>query len=273
MVERDDRVLPLTRRVGMAIVPFLVVAFVVLFFFPGDTGRLFAWTIVPPMTASVLGAVYLGGAYFFVRVARATTWHEISAGFVPVGIFAAMIGIATAVHWEKFNHDHVAFWLWAGLYFTTPFAIFATWAANRRHAGPVTDGGAMLGPGVRVVIGAVGVAALATSLTLFGAPERLISTWPWMLTPLTARVMAAVFALGAGGILVAADPRWRAARLLFQVEGIILVAFVVAGVRSRGDLELSSILSRTLVAGLGATLLAGAVLYRRMERSSASRAR
>lgn len=42
-------------------------------------------------------------------------------------------GIATVIHWDKFTHDHVAFWLWAGLYFTTPFLVFAVWAANRGH--------------------------------------------------------------------------------------------------------------------------------------------
>ena len=42
---RDDLVLPATRGLSAFIVPFLVVAFVVLYGFPGDTDRLFAWTI------------------------------------------------------------------------------------------------------------------------------------------------------------------------------------------------------------------------------------
>jgi hypothetical protein len=38
-VEHDDRVLPATRIVSAAIVPFLLVAFVVLYAFPGRSSR------------------------------------------------------------------------------------------------------------------------------------------------------------------------------------------------------------------------------------------
>jgi hypothetical protein len=112
-----DRVLPTTRILSIAISPFLLAAFVLLYFWPSanDTGRLFAWRIIPPFTAMVLAAVYLGGAYFFFRAARARYWHTISAGFLSVGLFASLMGIATILHWSLFLHTNVAFWLWAGL--------------------------------------------------------------------------------------------------------------------------------------------------------------
>src|SRR3954451_21550756 len=91
---RDDVVLPATRALSAFIVPFLVVAFVVLYGFPDETGRLFAWTIKPSMTPMMLGAVYLGGAYFFVEAFRATEWHTVKAGFVAVGTFASLMGVA-----------------------------------------------------------------------------------------------------------------------------------------------------------------------------------
>jgi hypothetical protein len=95
---RDDAVLPATRALSAFIVPFLVVAFVVLYGFPGDTDRLFAWKIAPPMTPMTLGAVYLGGAYFFVQAFRAKVWHTMKAGFVAVGSFASLMGVATIIH-------------------------------------------------------------------------------------------------------------------------------------------------------------------------------
>src|SRR3954452_692349 len=101
----DDRVLPVTRVVAAAIIPFLLLAFAVLYFWPSDTGRLFAWPIKPPLTAMVLASVYLGGAYFFLRAARASSWHTIKAGFPPVATFAGLLGIATLVHWDKFSHS------------------------------------------------------------------------------------------------------------------------------------------------------------------------
>src|SRR6185312_13580995 len=124
-----DRVLPTTRALSIVIIPFLLAAFVLLYFWPSadDTARLFAWRIVPGFTSMVLASVYLGGSYFFVRVARAAEWHTIGGGFVPVGLFASLMGIATIAHWDRFIHTNLAFWLWSALYFTTPILVFAVW--------------------------------------------------------------------------------------------------------------------------------------------------
>jgi hypothetical protein len=86
----------------------------------------------------VLASAYLGGAWFFIRVVRERRWARLSAGLVSVTLFAALLGVATVIHWDRFNHGHVAFWLWAGLYFTAPFLVLAVWVANQRVAAPPT---------------------------------------------------------------------------------------------------------------------------------------
>lgn len=100
---RDDRVLAYTRGLSLVIVPFLLVAFVVLHVFPGDTMRLFAWTINPTMTSMVLAAAYLGGAYFFIRVLGENRWNVAKTEFLSVALFASLLGVATILHWDKFN--------------------------------------------------------------------------------------------------------------------------------------------------------------------------
>lgn len=116
---RDDRVLPETRALGVLIIPFLLVAFPLLYLFPSDTGDWWAWEIRPSMTALIMGAGYIAGAYFFVRVARATRWHRVHLGFLPIAAFTTFLGVATFIYWDRFDHDHVAFWIWTGLYVTT----------------------------------------------------------------------------------------------------------------------------------------------------------
>src|SRR5438067_1745191 len=91
---RDDRIYRATRWLAAFIVPFLVAAFYILYFRPTETKQLFAWEIKPTMTAMMLGAIYIGGAYFFVRAVGAQRWHWIKIGFVPVTIFASLLGIA-----------------------------------------------------------------------------------------------------------------------------------------------------------------------------------
>jgi len=261
---RDDRILPLTRWVSLAIIPFLVVAFAVLYPFPHDTGRLFAWPIKPTITPMILASVYLGGAYFFLRAATARHWHTVKGGFVPVGTFATLMGVATILHWDKFSHSHVAFWLWAGLYFTTPVLIFWVWWANRRHDVPATSADLLIPVRVSRVIAVLGALSVLTALFLFLFPARAIAIWPWTLTPLTARAMGAIFALGIAGLGALADRRWSSARILLQVAALMLALIVVAGARAAGELDPSRAMTWLIGAELAAALAAIAVLYVRM---------
>ncbi len=267
---KDDAVLPATRALAAFIVPFLVVAFVVLYFLPGDTDRWFAWTINPEMTPMTLGAVYLGGAYFFVRAFKATTWHTIKAGFVAVGTFATLMGVATILHWDRFNHSHVAFWLWGGLYFTTPFLVWGVWAANQRRGTSPGPDDLMLPPVARWAIAGTGVLAVAAGLVLFLLPERAIDVWPWTLTPLTSRVMGALFMLGIAEVGVLADGRWSAARLMLQVQAFMLTLILVAAARARSEFDTSRPMTWLLLGGFVAALAAAAAISVAMDRRAAA---
>src|ERR1700730_10426958 len=91
---RNDHIYRETKWLSAFLVPFLVAAFYILYVRPTETKALFAWEIKPPMTAMMLGAVYIGGAYFFLRALLAPHWHWIKLGFIPVTTFAALLGLA-----------------------------------------------------------------------------------------------------------------------------------------------------------------------------------
>src|SRR4026209_293132 len=55
---RDDRILPFTRVVAVIVTAILVTAWVVLFLWPEQTDRRFAWTVAPTMTPMLMGAGY-----------------------------------------------------------------------------------------------------------------------------------------------------------------------------------------------------------------------
>src|SRR3954451_20213231 len=114
---RGGNILPYVRVLSLVIVPFLVLAFIVLYAFPSETGRLFAWPIKATMTSMTLASAYLGGVYFFTRVGFwERDWDAVGDGFVAVAVFATLLGVATIAHWTLFSHEKLAFWLWAGLY-------------------------------------------------------------------------------------------------------------------------------------------------------------
>jgi hypothetical protein len=269
---RDDRVLRATRVLSVFIAPFLALGFGILYLFPDHTRELFASTIRPRMTAMMLGAAYLGGIYFFVRAAASKRWHEVEAGFIPVTGFAALLGIATILHWNKFNHDHAAFVTWAALYFTTPFLVVAAWLRNRRtEASPahLTDT-TVPGP-VRLLLAALGALVLAVGLLLFLAPGVAIGAWPWALTPLTARVVGSLFFLGGlAQLSVARDRRWSAARITLESQLLSLAGIELAAALSWEGFIPANPLRWLFVAGLLAQLAGLALLWVAMQARGAS---
>jgi hypothetical protein len=258
---RDDRILGYTRALAWFIAPFLIVAFVVLYPFPGQTHRLFAWTIKPTMTPMLLASAYLGGFYYFLRVPRERRWAAVKTGFLSVALFASLLAVATLLHWDKFNHRHVAFWLWAALYFAAPFLVIGAWVANNRVSLAPTAGEQRLSEPTRWIIGLTGTAALVTGVVMFLAPAQVIPIWPWLLTPLTCRVVGAIFCLGSAGLGVFVDPRWITVQLMLQVEMIMIGLILFAAVRARGEFFTDRPLTWLMLGGFIAVLTGSAYLW------------
>lgn len=261
----DDRVRPLTRLLAAFVLPFLLIAFALLFLWPGQTERLFAWTIQPPLTAMMLAAGYLGGLLFFARTLRGR-WHHVAAGFPAVALFAGLLGAATLLHWDRFHPGHVSFIAWAGLYFTTPFLVLGAWWANRgADPGTPDEHDLILPPAWRGVLAGVGALTLLTGLGLFLWPGGLIAVWPWTLTPLTARVMGALFTLpGVVGLTLARDGRWSAARVLLQAQVLAFAALLLGVWRGREAVDFGRPAAWGFVGGMAAMLALSALALLRL---------
>jgi hypothetical protein len=269
-VKRDDKIYRETKWLSAIIIPFLIAAFYILYLKPTETKALFAWEINPTMTAMMLGAIYIGGAYFFLRVLGAQRWHWIKIGFLPVTIFASLLGIATLLHWDRFTHGHISFITWAALYFTTPFLVVATWLRNR-----VTDPGTpdpddvILPQVVRVAMSIIGVTSFLVSIALFLQPQLMIDVWPWTLTPLTARVVGAMFALGLTALGIGLEKRWSSVRLMLQAQFFMMVMVLTAAIRAWGEFDQTKPSTWIFITGLVIVILATISFYLFMERQRA----
>jgi hypothetical protein len=253
----DNQILLETRWVAALVIPFLIVAFVILFVFPYATELLFAWKIQPSMSAMMLGSAYAGGIYFFMGVLRNKEWHKVKVGFLPVTTFASLLGIATILHWDKFNHSHISFFAWVSLYFTTPFIVFFVWLRNRNQdTGELSDIDTVIPYMARLVMGTFGIVTLTIGLFLFLQPNMMITLWPWTLTPLTARVMGAMFTLpGVVGLGIASDTRWSTAILILQSQGFSILLILIASIQASRDFDWENLNSWMFVGGLGIMLI------------------
>jgi hypothetical protein len=274
---RDDRVLPATRWAAIVVFIILVPAVVVLWGFPARTADLWAWGIKPQLTAMFLGSGYGAGAYFFWRTFRAGRWHPSSPGVLGASVFAGLMLIATLIHWDRFNHGHapalaaIAFYGWTVVYIVSPFAVFYLWRRNQATDPRAPEPGEpTVPPSARLAARVFAAAALAGGLLFFAVPQVAIDIWPWLLTPLTARVLASfTVQVGVGALMLSRDSRWSAWTLLVQTFFVACGLLLVAAARASGEFDGQNPMTWLYLGGLVATAAALAVLYRRMAASRA----
>jgi len=234
---QDDRIYPLTRIVAAIVVPFLVLAFIILYFFPELSGSRFAWSIQPNMTAMFMGAGYIGGSWLFANAVFGRRWHRVAPGYPPVTAFTIAMLLATALHWDRFDPGHLPFILWLGLYVITPFLVPLVWLYNRRADSGAPEADDALTPvAARWGLRLLGLAILVFAVVGFLQPEWLISVWAWKLSPLTARIMSGWFVLlGVGGLVIGRETRWSSWRVGLQSIGLWQLLVVIAALVNPAD--------------------------------------
>jgi len=232
-------VLTTTKVTALVIIPVLGAAFVILFFFPGQTDRFWAWTIHPDMTPITMGAGYLGGAWFFTRVATNRHPGRVAGGLGAASVFTLLLGVATFLHWDKFNHQHISFWAWLSLYVVSPGLLPILAVANWR-AGAIDDAdpsdSAQIPAWARGFLAVVGGGSVLGALTVFAVPRLGIDHWPWKLTPLTARTLCAFIAFTGLFLLTPLlDRRWTSVRIGAEAVTVGLVVTGIGALRDRHD--------------------------------------
>src|ERR1044071_9479896 len=191
MNTKDDRVFVSTQVVAASIIVVLLLAFVALYIFPDHTDIDFAWTILPRTSALLIGAGYTAGAYFFVRLLRDPKWHRFQAGFLPITAFAICMLVATLLHWDRFHHGTIIFYLWTVIYAITPLVVPWLWWRNRRNATTELEANDVrFSNSVRWGLGLLAGIGALICLLAFIQPTLMIAAAPWKLTPLTARIFS-----------------------------------------------------------------------------------
>ena len=231
-------ILPGMRRLLIVFSGLTLLAFVVLFLGAGQTDRYFAWTINPPATAAFLGAAYAGGCALVVLGLRRGAWYNLRIPFVTILVFTLVTLAATMLHLDKFHFAKsgvalFAAWFWLAIYVFVPLAMIIVLIRQIRRSVP--DPGPRL-PIPRPLVAALliqGGILLAVGVALFVAPATQAVLWPWMLTPLTARAVAAwLMAFGLGGLLAVRegdlarlDVSATAYALLAGLEIVVLIRY------------------------------------------------
>ncbi|MBK8903425.1 MAG: hypothetical protein IPM53_19740 [Anaerolineaceae bacterium] len=204
---------PLTRQMHQwFLIDTLLVAVagLQLYVFTEHTNRFFAWTIDPPLTAAFLGAAYWASVPLVFLASRQTSWAHARMAVPGVFLFTTLTTIATFIHLDRFHLSspepiaRFAAWVWLAIYVSVPPSLLVLLFLQRRLPGGDPPREQLLPSAARAVLIAQAATMLIIGLILFIRP--LTPLWPWTLTPLTGRAVAA-WLMGIG--IIAAHAAWE----------------------------------------------------------------
>lgn len=200
-----------------------------VFLNPQDTPTSFAWPIQPVVMAALLGSFYFAAAPLFVLPLFAGTWQQIRSITIPTAIFATVMLLATALHWDKFSLGTLPFYGWFASYILPPPIFGALYWWHQRRSAPVGTGIDRPLPGwVRSFLRANGLAVTAIAALLFAAPALLDQIGPWKFTPLTVRTLCGwLIGVGTLQLWMAWENDWRRVRLASTMLMLLPLAIAV----------------------------------------------
>jgi hypothetical protein len=229
-------ILPGTRLVLMVFAGLTLLAFFALFVGAERTDRVFAWTIQPPATAAFLGAAYAAGCALEVLALRRGTWAALRLPFLTILVFTTVTLVATLLHLDRFHFGSAfalarfAAWFWLAIYVVVPVAMVVVLVVQERRPSVPTDR-VPLPAVLRATMLAQGGLMLVAGAALFVRPGVAAALWPWPLTPLTARMVAAwllAFGLAVGLAGLEADlARLDVAAIAYGLLAVLELVVVV----------------------------------------------
>jgi hypothetical protein len=195
------------------------------------TDAYFAWTIQPPMTAAFLGAGYAAGLVLVLLGLRARAWAEARIAVVTVAVFSSLTLLATVLHRDRFHFGadgaiaRFAAWFWLAIYIVVPVALILLTVLQQRRPGVDPPRRHPVPAWLAGAFALQGMVMLAVGIALYVAPSTARSLWPWTLTPLTARAVAAwLIAFGVAAVLTLVErdiDRLAAGAVAYTVFGVL----------------------------------------------------
>jgi hypothetical protein len=239
-VRSDLPVAPAFRLWLGAEVLFGVLTLLSLGRFPEDTAEKFAWPIEPTVMATALGAFYVSLTPVLVLALLARRWQNIRVIVLPAFVFTTVELLATLVHWDRFSVGTAPFTAWLISYVVPPPVFLAGYLWHQHRGRPAPPADPLPGWLRRTFLG-IGALLSLEAVVAFVHPHWLMDSFPWALTPLTARVLSGWLLLTGTLLLSIAreDDRTRA-RLASPFLVLALPALVVQVLRYRDQVDAGS---------------------------------
>ncbi len=227
---------------GRLVVPFTVLASlgaIQLYVFPNDTDRFFAWTLLPQLSATFMGAGFAAGVVLTVLSFRRQPWAITRTAAITIFVFVAVMTFATFAHLDRMHLEsdittaRLAAWLWTVVYVIVPPALLVLIVLQRKMRGEDPPRVRPLPNPLRGVLAGIGGLMVIAGLGLLVMPVSMDAVWPWELTTLVGRALSAwLISIGLAGIWVVGEndvTRTRPAAVTFAVAGGLWLLALIRG--------------------------------------------
>ena len=215
-----------------------VAAVISLTLAPGSE-RWFTWTVVPDASARLLAVMYANAIVLGVLALRQPDWAHARVVFVLITTFALAATVMTLFNLGPFRAHpwyHLAYWLsgYGVLVLTAPPVL--VWQ-ERLHGGRLAVD-VPLSAYQRASAGGAAAAMAAAGVTALAAPGTFSDAWPWVVAPLTARLLGVWLCAFAVAYLWALwDGDRDRARPLFVAAPVTGVLLALVPLAHTGDLR------------------------------------
>src|SRR5215213_1099037 len=169
-----------------------------------------------------------------VLALRTHAWAHARVPVITVLIFSALTLVATLLHRDRFHFEadgaiaRFAAWFWLGVYLVVPVALVLFAVRQQRMPGDDPERRQPLPRWLAAVLTLQGAIMLVVGVVLFAAPAQSATLWPWTLTPLTARVVAAwLVAFGIASVLALVErdlERLEISAIAYTLFGLLELA-------------------------------------------------
>ncbi len=218
----------------LLVMPFVILAgagAAVLLGLPSRTDEFFAWALTPPISAQFMGAGYAAGVVLTILSYRRQPWAITRPATLTIFVFVLVMTVTTFLHLEPMHLDadvataRFAGWAWVVVYVVVTPALFVVIGRQSVQPGEDPPRTAPLPVALRVALGIQGAVLASLGTALFFAPEAMDAVWPWAITALSGRALAAwILAIAFASLWVVGEndlDRARPAAITFAVLGAL----------------------------------------------------